>query len=109
MLKNIELPIQSIEAFCHKWQIDELALFGSVVRDDFQPDSDIDVMVKFNAQSHPTFASLDRMEDELKSILGRDVDLITRKGVESSRNYIRRNNILSSAQVIYAARSPISA
>jgi uncharacterized protein len=109
MLKDIKLPIHEVESFCHKWQVDELALFGSVLRDDFRADSDIDVMVKFNAQAHPTFAGLDRMENELKLIFNREVDLITRKGVESSRNHIRRNNILSSAQVIYATRSSISA
>jgi uncharacterized protein len=109
MLKDIKLPMHEIEAFCHRWQVDELALFGSVLREDFRPDSDIDVMVEFNGQAHPTFAGLDRMENELKFIFNREVDLITRKGIESSQNYIRRNNILSSAQVIYAARSSISA
>jgi uncharacterized protein len=109
MLKDIKLPIHEVESFCHKWQVDELALFGSVLRDDFRADSDIDVMVKFNAQAHPTFAGLDRMENELKLIFNREVDLITRKGIESSLNHIRRSNILSSAQVIYAARSSISA
>jgi uncharacterized protein len=109
MLKDIELPIHKIETFCHKWQIDEFALFGSVLRDDFRPDSDIDVMVEFNAQARPTFASLDQMENELKFLFHREVDLITRKGIESSRNYIRRENILSSAQVIYATRPSISA
>jgi uncharacterized protein len=103
MLKDIKLPIHEVESFCHKWQVDELALFGSVLRDDFRADSDIDVMVKFNAQAHPTFAGLDRMENELKLIFNREVDLITRKGIESSLNHIRRSNILSSVQVIYAA------
>ena len=109
MLKDIKLPIHEIEAFCHKWQINKFALFGSVLRDDFRPDSDIDMMIEFNAQAHPTFAGLDQMENELKLIFNREVDLITRKGIESSQNYIRRNNILSSAQVIYAARSSVSA
>jgi uncharacterized protein len=108
MLKDIELPIHEIEAFCHKWQVDEFALFGSVLRDDFRPDSDIDVMVEFNSHAHPTFGGLDQMEHELRFIFNREVDLITRKGIESSRNYIRRENILSSAQVIYATRSSIS-
>ncbi len=101
MLKDIELPMHEIKAFCHKWQVDELALFGSVLRDDFRADSDIDVMVEFNTNAHPTFAGLDQMENELKLIFNREVDLITRKGVESSQNHIRRNNILDSAQVIY--------
>lgn len=107
-LKNIELPIDQIKAFCDRWQIIEFALFGSVLRDDFRSDSDIDVMVQFDANAHPTFFDLSNMEDELKTIFHRDVDLVTRKGIESSRNYLRRQAILSSAQVIYGTRSPIS-
>ena len=105
----IELPMGKMAAFCQKWQLTELALFGSVLRDDFRPDSDIDVMVQFHPDAHPRFSTLDQMEAELKTIFDRDVDLITRQGIESSRNYLRRQEILSSAQVIYATRSPISA
>jgi predicted nucleotidyltransferase len=107
-LKNIEVPIEHIKEFCDRWQIIEFALFGSVLRDDFRPDSDIDVMVQFASEAHPTFFDLSVMENELKIIFQRDVDLITRKGIESSRNYLRRKEILSSAQVIYGTRSPIS-
>lgn len=105
----IELPANEIAEFCQKWQVTELALFGSVLRDDFRPDSDIDVMVQFHPDAHPTFSTLDQMEAALKTIFDREVDLITRQGIESSRNYLRRHKILSSAQVIYAARSTISA
>ena len=66
-------------------------------------------MVQFHPDAHPRFSTLDQMEAELKTIFDRDVDLITRQGIESSRNYLRRQEILSSAQVIYATRSPISA
>lgn len=107
-LKTIDLPIEQIQQFCDRWQIIEFALFGSVLRDDFRPDSDIDVMVQFDADAHPTFFDLSNMEDELKTIFQREVDLVTRKGIESSRNYLRRQAILSSAQVIYGTRSPIS-
>ncbi|MBE9136695.1 nucleotidyltransferase family protein [Nodosilinea sp. LEGE 07088] len=105
----IELPNETIADFCQQWQVTELALFGSVLRDDFHPDSDIDVMVQFYPEAHPTFASLDQMQAELKTIFDRDVDLITRQGIETSRNYLRRREILSSALVIYAAGSSISA
>jgi uncharacterized protein len=107
-LKNIEVPMEHIKEFCDRWQIVEFALFGSVLRNDFRTDSDIDVMVQFDSTAHPTFFDLSAMEDELKTIFQRDVDLITRKGIESSRNYLRRKEILSSAQVIYGTRSPIS-
>jgi predicted nucleotidyltransferase len=107
-LKNIDLPIEQIKEFCDRWQITEFALFGSVLRDDFRPDSDIDVIVQFHPQAHPTFLSLDEMQEELKTIFQRDVDLVTRKGIENSRNYLRRKAILSSTQVIYGTRSSVS-
>jgi predicted nucleotidyltransferase len=105
----IELPMEKIIEFCDRWRVTEFALFGSVLRDDFRPDSDIDVMVVFHPEARPTFATLDQMETELKSIFERDVDLITRRGIENSRNYLRRQAILSSAQVIYATGSTIPA
>jgi uncharacterized protein len=105
----INLPLEKITEFCYQWQVTELALFGSVLRDDFRPDSDIDVMVQFHPEAHPTFSTLDQMEAELKTIFDREVDLITRQGIETSRNYLRRQEILSSAQVIYATGYSISA
>ena len=105
----IDLPMEKIVEFCDRWKVTEFAVFGSVVRDDFRPDSDVDVMVQFHPDAHPTFGSLDQMEAELKTICNREVDLITRQGIETSRNYLRRHEILSSAQVIYATGSSISA
>jgi hypothetical protein len=104
----IELPMEKIAEFCHRWQVTEFALFGSVLRDDFRLDSDIDVMVQFHLDAHPTFHTLDQMETELRTIFHREVDLITRQGIETSRNYLRRHEILSSAQIIYATGSSIS-
>jgi uncharacterized protein len=106
---RIELPTEKISAFCDRWQIAEFALFGSVLRDDFRPDSDIDVMVQFHPEAHPTLFDLVAMEEELKTLFQRDVDLVTRKGIETSRNYLRRKAILSSVQVIYGTRSSIPA
>jgi uncharacterized protein len=105
----IELPTEKIAAFCDRWQVAEFALFGSVLRDDFRPDSDIDVMVQFHPEAHPTLFDLVAMEEELKTLFQREVDLVTRKGIATSRNYRRRQAILSSAQVIYGTRSSIPA
>lgn len=105
----IDLPMEAIAQFCDRWQVIEFALFGSVLRDDFRSNSDIDVMVQFHPDAHPTFSHLDQMEVELKTIFHRDIDLITRQGIETSRNYLRRREILSSAQVIYAKGSSIPA
>jgi uncharacterized protein len=105
----IDLPMEKIAEFCDRWQVVEFALFGSVLRNDFRLDSDIDVMVQFDPDAHPTFSTLDQMEAVLKTIFHRDIDLITRQGIETSRNYLRRQEILSSAQVIYATGSSIPA
>ena len=100
-----EMPVkvskEKISEFCKKWKVKEFALFGSVLRDDFKPDSDIDVLVDFEQDSGRTLFDLVDIIDELKNIFGRDVDLLTRKAVERSRNYIRRKEILSSAEVVY--------
>ena len=106
-LNNIKLPIDEIKSFCDRYKVIEFALFGSVLRKDFRSDSDIDVMVQFHPQATPTFYNLEEMEAELKTIFNRKVDLVTRQGIESSRNYLRRQEILSSAKVIYAKGSPI--
>jgi len=89
--------------FCQKWGITELAVFGSALRPDFGPASDVDVLVTFAPDSHPSLFDLVQMKEELEAILGREVDLVSRRGLESSRNYIRREAILGSAQVLYAA------
>ena len=88
--------------FCERWQIAELALFGSVLRDDFGPESDVDVLVGFRPTATHTLLDLERMEDQLTRILGRKVDLVDRAAVEASRNYIRRRAILESAETLYA-------
>lgn len=106
---QIEVPVEQIADFCDRWQVTEFSLFGSVLRDDFHGSSDVDVMVQFHSEAHPTFRTLDQMEAELKVLFCREVDLITRQGVETSLNYLRRHEILSSAQVIYATGSSIPA
>ncbi len=100
---RIDPPLDQIGAFCGRWRVTELALFGSVLREDFGPDSDIDVLVRFDRHARHTLLDIAQMETELSQILGRDVDLIERTAVEQSRNYIRRKAILDSAETIYAA------
>lgn len=100
----VPLPMAEIRGFCQQWKIAELALFGSILREDFNQTSDIDVLVVFQDDAHPTLLDLVSMEDALEAILGHKIDLMTRKEIETSPNYIRRKAILDSAQVIYAAR-----
>jgi len=100
---KLNVPRRKLVAFCRKYNIQKLAFFGSVLRDDFRSTSDVDILVEFKKGYTPGLAFF-AMPDELKKILGRDVDLLTYKGVKSSRNLIRRKAILDSAQVYYAAR-----
>ena len=100
---RLEVADEAIAEFCRKWRITELALFGSVLRDDFGPSSDVDVLVRFEEPVRWGLFAFGDMEDELAAILGRRVDLVTRAAIEESENYIRRRAILGSAQTIYAA------
>jgi hypothetical protein len=79
-----------------------MAFFGSVLRNDFRPDSDVDVLVEFLPEAKLGLFDLVRMQEELKDILGREVDLVEKTAIEQSRNYLRRKAILSSAEMIYA-------
>ncbi len=99
---KLSIPESAIAAFCRKWLIDEFALFGSAVRGDFHQKSDVDVLVAFNPDAKWTLFDHVDMQDELKELFGRNVDLVSRKGIERSRNYLRRRAIIDSAKVIYA-------
>ena len=103
MNAHIDIPPDKVAAFCNRWQIVELALFGSVLRDDFGPESDVDVLVRFDTQAGHTLFDLVQMQAELSAALGRQADVTERVAVEQSPNYIRRRAILQSAETIYAA------
>jgi len=103
MPAQVQFDSQRIAEFCRRWKITEFALFGSALRDDFRPDSDVDVLVRYEPGSPRSLADLVHMEDELKAIFGREVDLVDRRAVESSENYIRRRHILSTAEAIHVA------
>lgn len=100
---KVPLDLEKIRDFCKRWFVTEFALFGSVTREDFQPDSDVDVLVTFAPDSPVTLFSLSKMKSELEDIFRREVDLVSRGGIESSRNSSRREQILTSAEVIYHA------
>ena len=100
---RIIIPQEQVKAFCLGWKITELALFGSVLRDEFRPTSDVDVMVTFNESATWSLLDLVHMQEELAKILGRGVDLVERQAVEQSENYIRRRHILQSLEPVYVA------
>ncbi len=99
---SLQLPVdlRRIGDFCQRWRIAELALFGSVLRDDFRPDSDVDVLVSFETGAPWSLWDLSRMREELEGIFGRGVDLVEKKGL---RNPFLRHAVLTTRQVVYAA------
>jgi predicted nucleotidyltransferase len=99
---KLEIDQQQLRAFCRNRGISRLELFGSGLGPNFQLESDIDLLATFRSDTKPTLLEWAAMQEELESILGRRVDLVSRRAVESSRNPYRRNSILSSAQCIYA-------
>jgi len=97
---HLNAKYEEIADFCRKWSVRELALFGSVVRDDFDPESDVDVLVKFTDDARPSLWDFVDMEQELVRILGRPVDLVEQNTIS---NPFRRRSIEHDRTVIYAA------
>jgi len=99
----MDIPKKQLADFCRRWHIGEFALFGSVLRDDFGPDSDVDILVTFAPGADWSLFDHLRMEQELASLLGRKIDLLSRRAVERSHNWIRRREILNTAEVVYVS------
>ena len=97
---RIALPMEQIKAFCEKFGVDEFSLFGSILREDFGPDSDVDVMLKFKPGRGFTFENTPDIQDELERMFGRPVDVIEKGRI---RNPFRRDTIMNSYRVVYAA------
>ena len=96
---QIAIPQDKIVDFCRRNQVRTISLFGSVLREDFGPESDIDVLIEFEPEARVGFMALGRMQRELAELLGRRVDLVPRDGLKP----LIRDNVLDSAQVLYAA------
>ena len=101
MVAQVRIPIDtdSIARLCRKWHITEFALFGSVLRDDFRPDSDVDVLVTFADDAPWTLWDMTDLRDELAREFGRDVDVVSKRGL---KNPYRRDHILKTRRVVYA-------
>ncbi len=101
---GITLPLDRITELCREYHVLELSVFGSVLRDDFGPESDIDFLVVFQSDDYgPWMGKLQRLEEDLSALLGREVELVPKENVMRSENWIRRNHILNTAQVIYGS------
>jgi len=101
---KIRIPRKKLADFCRKNHIRKLAFFGSVLRDDFGPESDVDVLVEFEPGQTPGFAFFG-LQEELEQIFCRNVDLMTFVSIRYSRNPIRRDAILNSARVVYSEKT----
>ncbi len=102
--QDINMPQKQLADFCKRWLISEFALFGSVLRDDFDSNSDLDILVTFAPRAEWSLFDHLRMEQELTELLGRKIDLLNRRAVERNHNWIRRREILNTAEVVYASR-----
>ena len=102
MNPQISVSRDDLAAFCQKHGIKRLSVFGSVLREDFEPESDIDVLVEFESGRAPGLLGIAEVEARLSALFRREVDVVTRSAVEQSRNYIRRRAILDSAEEVYA-------
>ena len=95
--------MDELRALCQRRGISELAVFGSALREDFRPESDVDVLVTFEPGVQHRLTDVVALEEELERLFGRKVDIVTRSSVERSRNYIFRRHVLSTVQPLYVA------
>ena len=96
-------PAAEAARFCQRWKIVELAVFGSALREDFDADSDVDLLVTFAPDADWSLLDHVKMQQELADVLRRPVDLVSRRAIENSHNPIRKREILTSARTVYAA------
>jgi predicted nucleotidyltransferase len=102
-IPKITIPREKLERFCAKWRVSKLELFGSALREDFGPTSDVDFLVTFMPDARWTLFDLVGAESELSAIVGRPVDLVERPSIEVSRNWIRRKAVLANVETLYVA------
>ncbi len=103
------IPMDTIVEFCHRWRIRELALFGSALREDFGPDSDLDILVTFADDAEWGLFDHVQMQQELQALLQRSVDLISRRALERSSNWLLRQEILNTVRMLFSEREAIHA
>ena len=99
--QRLNIQPSQLEEFCQQWQIVEMSLFGLVLRDDFKAKSDIDILVSFADDAKITFFDLEVIEEQLSKLFNRPVDVVTKRAIEQSHNWIRKKNILENSRVIY--------
>ncbi len=105
--QRLNITPEELANFCQKNQILELSLFGSILREDFNENSDIDILVVFDSNPKTPLSLMDlvKIQYELEDLIQRKIDLIEKRSIIDSHNWIRRQNILNTAQIIYESRS----
>lgn len=98
-ISSLNIPIDAIVALCERYQVCELALFGSVLRHDFRDDSDVDVLVEFKPEAQIGFLALSRMQRELSELFHRPVDVVSKMGLKPKI----KHEVLSTMRVLYAS------
>ena len=98
---SLDIPEAAVDEFCHRWNITELSLFGSVLREDFDAESDVDILLTLSPNAHWSLFDLVDMKEELTDLFGRKVDIVTRRGLETSQNRRLRDETLSTAKAIH--------
>lgn len=103
-IPQVDIPHDELETFCVRWGVAKLELFGSALRNDFGPDSDVDLLVTFGPDSDVTLLDMAEMEDELSRLFGRSAQLVSRQAIERARSSPRKKNILDTATPIVTRR-----
>jgi hypothetical protein len=103
VIDRLHVDPEQLRNLCVRWGIAELWAFGSALRDDFTDGSDVDLLLTFLPQVHPSLHEWVEMEDQFAALFGRPVDLVERQAVEDSPNYIRRRSILTNLECLHGA------
>lgn len=98
---RLGIPLDEIAQFCQRWNITELALFGSILGDRFHHSSDIDILIRFTPHARQGLLTLAKIKHELEARMDREVDITVKESIEKSENWVRSDEILNTAQVIY--------
>ena len=102
-IRNINIQEEQLREICKRYLIRELAIFGSTLREDFNDKSDIDLLIEFEPKSGITLFNIVDLKEEFEKLFGRDVDIVSKKAIQRSRNYLKRKAILENFKVIYVS------
>ncbi|HAB52697.1 MAG: hypothetical protein A2315_04280 [Ignavibacteria bacterium RIFOXYB2_FULL_35_12] len=102
-IRNINIQEEQLREICKRYLIRELAVFGSALREDFNEKSDVDLLIEFEPESGITLFNIVDLKEEFEKLFGRDVDIVSKKAIQRSRNHLKRKSILENFKVIYVS------